>query len=152
MEREEIIIDLFVRYVDDCRLFLTAINEGWRWVDSNFVFDWKWRKEDLASGETDSERTTRQLTLAMCSLVPFLKFTGEECGMFENNTLPTLDTQIWCDGERVKFSFFEKPQGINEGNSSPRIYYQIVTLARGCKKDGALLPRSRRRGEIKNSF
>ena len=110
MEREGVIMDLFVRYVDDCRIFLTAINEGWRWEGNNFVFDWQWREEDIASGETDSERTTRHLARAICSMVPFLKFTGEECGMFKENILPTLDTKIWCEGEKTKYSFYEKPQ------------------------------------------
>ena len=54
----------------------------------------KRRKRDIIEGVSDSERTTRENTKAMCSLVTFLKFTGEEQGMFDNNRLPTLDVEI----------------------------------------------------------
>ena len=50
------------------------------------------------------------MTRAMCSLVEFLEFTGEEASMFENNMLPMLDVEIWYEREEVKFSFYEKPQ------------------------------------------
>ena len=145
MEREKVVIDLFVRYVDDCRMFMTSLSEGWRWMDTNFVFSWKWREEDLQSGESDSERTTRQITRAMCSLVPFLRFTGEECGMFESKTLPTLDTQLWCEGEITKFLFFEKPQVPNrvlmKGTALPEatirssLLQEVVRRMEHCSKD-----------------
>ena len=45
----------------------------------------------------------------MCSLVEFLKFTGEECGMFKDKKLPTLDTSLWVNDGKVEFQFYEKP-------------------------------------------
>ena len=45
----------------------------------------------------------------MCSLVKFLKFTGEEESMFQTKKLPTLDTELWILNGRVMFSYFEKP-------------------------------------------
>ena len=46
----------------------------------------------------------------MSSLVEFLNFEGEESSMFENNRLPTLDTELWIDPESglLKYCFFEK--------------------------------------------
>ena len=54
-------------------------------------------------------RTREELTKAMCSLVYFLKFTGEDATMFPNHRLPTLDTEMWVSGYEIRFSFFEKP-------------------------------------------
>ena len=64
---------------------------------------------DLESTESDQSRTTRELVKAMCSLVNFLQFEGEDSDMFENGTLPTLDTALWWDGSKVSYEFFEKP-------------------------------------------
>ena len=50
---------------------------------------------DKKSGRSDQARTTEEFVKAMSSLVEFLEFEGEESGMFENNKLPTLDTEIW---------------------------------------------------------
>ena len=46
----------------------------------------------------------------MCSLVPFLEFTGESASMFSNRRLPTLDVEIWWESGEVSYSFFKKPE------------------------------------------
>ena len=63
MKNEELILDLMLRYVDDCRVFLPSLNEGWYWKDDGgFAFSWKKRKEDLESSMTDEQRTITELT------------------------------------------------------------------------------------------
>ena len=108
-EREGLVVDMQLRYVDDCRVFCPFINEGWKWRDGGFHFSWQDRENDLKSGQSDIQRTTLEITNSMCSLVEFLEFTGEEHTMFESNKLPTLDTELWYNGDNIKFSFYEKP-------------------------------------------
>ena len=69
-----LIVDLFVRYVDDCRLVLTSLNEGWRWSSKlcKFAYSEDVRENDLKCGETDQYRTMREVTKMMCSLTKFL--------------------------------------------------------------------------------
>ena len=110
VKRESLIVDLVVRYVDDVRVFLPSLNEGWEWNGSNFSYSSEKRKRDIQEGKSDSERTTTEITKAMCSMVTFLKFTGEEQGMFPNNRLPTLDVELWPEARGVNFGFYEKPQ------------------------------------------
>ena len=76
LRNEGLVLDLLVRYVDDIRIALASLNEGWRWHNNSFCFRWEWRDEDLCSDVTDQQRTLRELTKAMNSMVGFLKFTG----------------------------------------------------------------------------
>ena len=71
MKREGIKMDLVVRYVDDCRMFMPCINEGWFWDNGSFQFDWQKREKDLESEETGEERTTKEVTKAMNTIVSF---------------------------------------------------------------------------------
>ena len=64
---------------------------------------------DQASGESDVTRTTKVITKAMCSLMSFLKFTGEDCTDFPDETLPTLDTTLWIENNIIMHKFYEKP-------------------------------------------
>ena len=113
MDRELIEILKYVRYVDDSRNFLRPLAEGWFWSPENARFEFNIEKEieDLNSGITDQARTTKELVSAMSSICSFLKFEGEEGGMFANSRLPTLDTEIWLDEQtgKIQYSFFEKP-------------------------------------------
>ena len=111
LDKEGISLIDFLRYVDDARSFLQPLLEGWRWDGKSFKFSEDWYTEDMLSGLTDDERTTREMVAAMSSLIDFLKFEGEEVGMFENFRLPTLDTELWvCERTGlVKHAFFEKP-------------------------------------------
>ena len=55
MRREGVIIDLMLRYVDDCRAFMPSLNEGWFWNGRGFEFSWDKREEQLRSEETDEQ-------------------------------------------------------------------------------------------------
>ena len=108
IEWENLDVHLSFRYVDDYRNFLQALMEGWRWNGVEFQFKPEWEIEDLESGVSDQHRTTLELTKAMSSLVCYLKFEGEEAGMFSSNKLPTLDTAIWWENNQIMHEVFEK--------------------------------------------
>ena len=109
MDREGMILDMYCRYVDDCRLILPSLNKGWRWCSYRFVYTEQFEKQDIQEDLTDQQRTEREITKAMCSVVGFLKFTGEESSKFECGSLPTLDTRIWQENDKILYSFYEKP-------------------------------------------
>ena len=102
LKRENVKYDLYLRYVDDCRLFLPVFNKGWTWKNNRIMYSVDQHVLDNASDETDVARTTRVITEAMCSLTSFLKFTGEDSSMFPDQTLPTLDTTLWVENEQNK--------------------------------------------------
>ena len=68
----------------------------------------------------------------MCSLVPFLRFTGEDASMFLNNRLPTLDTEIWMEKGQVLHAFYEKPtvgnKVLNRDTALPRSSIRATLL------------------------
>ena len=106
LNREEIRVLLYFRYVDDIRNFLRPLNEGWRWEATEFRYSKLWEEEDYMCGLTDQQRTMRELVKAMSSLLDFIQLEGEVAEMF-GDRLPTLDTEIWvCDvtGE-IRYSF-----------------------------------------------
>ena len=109
LEREKLDFDLFIRYVDDCRLFMRSLNPGWHWNGEKFAYSSKLAQEDEEQGVSFEQRTTREVTKAMCDMTNFPRFTGEDCSMFSDRTLPTLDTSIWVEDSGVKHKFFEKP-------------------------------------------
>ena len=45
----------------------------------------------------------------MSSLVQYLVFEGEHADMFCSKKLPTLDTNMWWDGQKLMYEFYEKP-------------------------------------------
>ena len=134
----------YLRYVDDCWLFLRPILEGWRWCESKFCFKEEWREDDLLSGLTDQERTMRELVKAMDSLLSFIQFEGECSDMFGDNRLPTLDTAIWyCESSnQVMFSFFEKPTcpqtviqkdtALNESSVRATLVQEVIRRMKNC--------------------
>ena len=153
MDREDIIMDMVVRYVDDCRVFLPALNEGWYWDGGSFQFDWERRRKDLEGDTTDEERTVNEITKAMCTLSSFLEFTGESASMFENKRLPTLDIEIWWENSQVCFSFYEKPQVPNrvllKGTALPittvraSLVQEIVRRMKNCGESVTVQERGR---------
>ena len=76
MAREYLIMDLSLRYVDDYRIALAAMNES--------CFSWEKRGEDLWLGLSNSSRSTQEITKAMC--------VQSRQWNVHNSFLPTLDT------------------------------------------------------------
>ena len=111
LNKEQIEVLLYVRYVDDNRSFTRPIREGYRWVDNGLKFSYKWQREDIQSGKDDQQRTCEILVKAMNSISRYLQFTPEPESLLEHEKLPTLDTKIWwCTKmERIMFEYYEKP-------------------------------------------
>ena len=101
--RTGIHIKLFVRYVDDCRVFLNGVKRGWIWKDGTVVFSQKEYEDDEDSRQNTIKRRTRLITGMVCSLAINLKFTCEDCTQFEDNTLPILDTALWVEQGKVQY-------------------------------------------------
>ena len=57
MEQLGIVIWLLIRYVDDTRVALPPIMEGWRWIDGALKYTRRWELEDRQSGASAEERT-----------------------------------------------------------------------------------------------
>ena len=132
MKRENIVWDLYLRYVDDCRLFFPTFNKGWYWNGNKFVFSREREAIDMKSEETDEHRTAMIISEAMSSLVPFLKFTGEEKSMFPDQSLPTLDTTLWMSDGEVRFKFYEKPtvgnQVVHKQTALPKVSIEATLI------------------------
>ena len=126
LENEGLDIYGYFRYVDDCRNCLQVLAEGWKWNGEHFEFKEEWKDADLLSSISDQSRTTEELAKAMSSLIPFLKFEGEEAGQFLSNKLPTLDTSIWWNGKKLEFEFFEKSTCPN------RVLQRDTALSESC--------------------
>ena len=102
---------LFIRYVDDLRLYINAIKKGWSWVDGRWHFSESMAEEDKRTPET---RTREEINKSFDDVVDCLFFTTETQGDFAENTLPTLDVQtsILESGE-INFKHYTKPMASN---------------------------------------
>ena len=70
-----ITLELAMRYMDDGRAFLFAIQAGWRWSEGDLRFCKRWMEED--KNLTPTEITRRVLHATMMDLEDFLNFTME---------------------------------------------------------------------------
>ena len=103
-------IEEAARYVDDVRLWLHSIEMGWRWTENKELeYKEEWRAEELEQRMTATQKTAAVLIDIMNSVSTMLTFTSETAEDFDSGTLPTLDTQLWMEGRKVKYMFFEKP-------------------------------------------
>ena len=117
LKNNGILIYLYFRYVDDNRTFLPPLADGVVWVDGKFKYSEAQEKVDKENMVSDQSRTTRELVKAMSSSVEFLKFEGEDCEMFSDHTLPTLDT--FCEVQILRKTNCPK-QGNPERDSLTR--------------------------------
>ena len=101
------------RYMDDIRSFLKSLRQGWRWLEGNLCFTETWRKEDELENLSPTRRTANRLLESMNSILNFLNFTQEVGEDFGDNKLPSLDTTIWVEHDRILFQFFSKPMATN---------------------------------------
>ena len=100
---------LFVRYVDDIRIFCYPLKPGWFWSENGWIFD-----GDTIDERDDETRTREEIGKSLNGVMNFLRFTVETQKDFENNMLPTLDVQLRV-GESgiISFSHFSKPTNNN---------------------------------------
>ena len=124
---------------------------------------------DMEGEKTYEMRTTEEIVKAMCSLVPFLEFTGESADMFDHKRLPTLDVDLWWEGGKINHSFYEKPQVPNrvllKGTALPestiraslvqevarRIYLKGQDRVRSSKEHSKAARISKRRNEVERN-
>ena len=99
-------LHLGMSYVDDVRALIGAFPKGTRFSDGKF----------RQSGEDDGLLTREEVTKrafqdAINSVVKCLKFTTELQNEFEDNWLPTLDTEMktLAKENRITLRFYKKP-------------------------------------------
>ena len=96
-----------MRYMEDLRVFMHGIREGWRWFDGELCWSKEWEEEDLKLGVSGLERTSVLLKESMNMVFGFLNFTVETEMDFEDNRLPTLDFKLWVGEDNVvHYTFF----------------------------------------------
>ena len=102
-------VNIFMRYIDDIRIYLKAIARGWRWNKS------KWEYIGVDEDERNDEtRTKEELKKSFESIFPFLGFTTEAQEDFETGYLPTLDTQTHVNEiGLILYKHFDKPMASN---------------------------------------
>ena len=83
------------RYMDDLRVYMFPIKEGWRWVERELCWTREWELEDQEKGEGDLRRTCELIRQSLNKIYPFLNFTVETIHDFADRRLPTLDFKIW---------------------------------------------------------
>ena len=98
-------IPLFIRYIDDIRVYVFPINNGWSWNGEKWMYDEN-NKDDL----NYEERTKKMLLKTFNSVLESITLTAESEAEFSNGMLPTLDfqTRVRNDGE-IEFKYFSKP-------------------------------------------
>ena len=99
--------------MDNVRLVMDSLKEGWRWLDDGIYFCEDWRADDIASGETATQRTAKELRKMMNSIIHFLNLTIEIQDDFPDLKLPTLDLKIWVEKEKILYEHYEKPMKTN---------------------------------------
>ena len=83
MAKNRISLEEYLRYMDDGRVFIYPIRQGWRWTGGGLKFKEDWREED--SQLTGLEVTRRVMESSMQEALTFLRFTTE-VGEGDNGT------------------------------------------------------------------
>jgi hypothetical protein len=105
-------IEEAIRYMDDGRTALFRFRHGWRWCLDGIKFCKRWQEED--KDLSGIEVTKRILAGTMSGLEEYLDFTMETEEDFQNQWLPTLDTELKVDKNNIiLYQFYEKPTNPN---------------------------------------
>ena len=111
---------LYMRYIDDLRLYAYPIKQGWRWTEQG------WRYDSSYKGNAcDIRNTCEEFCKHFNAVMDFLEFTTESEVDFESGYLPTLDTQTKVlNNGSILYKFFPKPMKnnlvIENGTALPR--------------------------------
>ena len=149
MENNNIRLGTGLRYMDDVRLILDSLQEGWRWYDGGLYFSEGWKREDERSGESQTQRSARILKDIMNHILRFLNLTVEIKDDFEDDKLPTLDLKIWMQKAGkcmiVLFEHYEKPMKTNlviqsksalsENIKVSSLSQEVVRILKNCSED-----------------
>ena len=102
-------VHLYMRYIDDLRLFMKPVAVGWWWKDGRWVYDPT--ITDHRDGET---RTREELQKSFDDIFYFLKFTTESEQEFKSGYLPTLDFQTKVlESGLITYRHFDKEVASN---------------------------------------
>ena len=100
---------IFIRYIDDLRIYMHPIRKGWFWSDSGWVFD-----PHRVDERNNMQRTCEELTKSFNSIMNFLRFTCESEADFSTGFLPTLDVEIQVQiNGFMMYRFYSKPTNNN---------------------------------------
>ena len=111
---------IYMRYIDDLRLYAYPIKPGWSWSPSGWTHD-----PDKIVKNCDIRETCAEFCKTFNSIMDFLEFTTENECDFETGFLPTLDMQTRVsDNGSIEYRFFSKPTNNNlvveNGTALPR--------------------------------
>ena len=109
MKDNNLIVKTRLRYVDDLRLVMGLLREGWRWIGDRMVFRMCWQKEERTEKVDLEMKTAGEMKKIMDSIFSNLQFEMETPKMFENNRLPTLDFEMYTLREKIVYSYYQKP-------------------------------------------
>ena len=69
--------------------------------------------EDLVAAKSSTRRTAEVLIPSMNSVLSFLNFTSEIHEDFQENKLPSRDTNVWIGAMAILFEHYSKPMSTN---------------------------------------
>ena len=105
-------LQLYMRYMDDGRLYLHPLKRGWRWRMGQLVFKKRWEIED--GHKSLLEVTVDAIKGSMTGVTNYLRFTYETGSEYSDGWLPTLDTSLLVTPENVVvYKYYEKPTTAN---------------------------------------
>ena len=110
---------------------MKALRPGWRWHGFTYATQsprgWRtWRLDYPALANT--------ILASMNSVMPFLKFIQDVGEDFSDGKLPSLDTTICVELNRIMFEFFSKPMA-----------YTLVVQAKSAVSEESLVEEVTRR-------
>ena len=79
---------LFIRYIDDVRIYCYPVKQGWTWTNTGWEFN-----NDTADERNPETRTKEELCKSFNVVLNFLEFTAETGQDFDDRMLPTLDVK-----------------------------------------------------------
>ena len=111
LKKSRMEIGLLSGYVDDIRQVGTSIRLGLRYVK----LKWRWSEdqyqEDLemrSKGESRDKRMIRICLPVANQINKDIEFTAEAAEEVENQRLPTLDFELWLEGDHIDHHYFKK--------------------------------------------
>ena len=85
----------------------------WDQEKRKFMYSEDRKNKDVVDNELDEVRISREVLLAMNSVIGDLTFTSETMSEFENKSIPTLDFNLWLSTRQgapaLFYKFFSKP-------------------------------------------
>ena len=75
MKKGGLMIELYMRYMDDGRKLLHPVRYGWRWVEGGMQYCMRWEDDDKL--KTPLERTVHLLRSTVSGMIDYLEFTFE---------------------------------------------------------------------------